>query len=62
MKKNVKRMSQTMSLGLCAALMATTALAASGTPYTGAAADITAPAGPAGDAAGRWQGHPVRRQ
>ena len=45
MKKNVKRMSQAMSLGLCAALMATTALAASGTPYTGAAADITAPAG-----------------
>ena len=45
MKKNVKRMSQAMSLGLCAALMATTALAATGTPYSGAAADIAAPAG-----------------
>ncbi len=45
MKKNVKHLSQAMSLGLCAALLATTALAASGTPYTGAAADITAPAG-----------------
>ncbi len=45
MKKNVKHLSQAMSLGLCAALLATTALAATGTPYTGAAADITAPAG-----------------
>ncbi|MDD6238496.1 MAG: hypothetical protein PUA87_03505 [Oscillospiraceae bacterium] len=45
MKKNVKHISQAVSLGLCAALLATTALAATGTPYTGAAADITAPAG-----------------
>ena len=45
MKKNVKRFSQAMSLGLCATLLATTALAATGTPYTGAAADIAAPAG-----------------
>lgn len=45
MKKNVKRFSQAMSLGLCATLLATTTLAATGTPYTGAAADITAPAG-----------------
>ena len=44
MKKNVKHISQAVSLGLCAALLATTALAATGTPYTGAAADITAPA------------------
>ena len=45
MKKNVKHLSQAMSLGLCAALLATTALAATAAPYTGAAADITAPAG-----------------
>lgn len=45
MKKKAKRMSQAISLGLCAALVTTTALAASGTPYTGAAADISAPSG-----------------
>lgn len=43
--KQKKLMARVLGLGLCASLLSTVTLAASGTPYTGAAADIAAPEG-----------------
>ena len=40
-----KMLARVLILGLCLSLLATTTLAATGTPYTGAASDIAAPAG-----------------
>lgn len=43
--KTTKLFARVMCVVLCVVLMSTTALAATGTPYTGKASDITAPAG-----------------
>lgn len=43
--KQKKLMVRAMGLGLCAAMLSTVTLAAAGTPYTGAAADIVPPEG-----------------
>ena len=43
--KQQKLMARVLGLGLCASLLSTVTLAAAGTPFTGAAADITAPEG-----------------
>lgn len=43
--KQRKLMARGLGLGLCAAMLSTVTLAAAGTPYTGAAADIAAPDG-----------------
>ena len=43
--KHNKLMARVLVLGLCVSMLSTVTMAATGTPYTGAAADITAPEG-----------------
>lgn len=43
--KHQKLLARALGLGLCVSMLSTVTLAAAGTPYTGAAADITAPEG-----------------